>query len=313
MGIKLPAGIAKVVGKAASKVRKHLPEILLIAGTVGAGASFVGGCKATLKLDEILDEHVETLEKVKNGQELAAEKGAEYSEEDQKKDTIITYLHTGWELVKLYGPWVLLLILSLLSIWKSHAVMRQRNLGLATLVSSANVALTEARDRVREKYGEEAERIIFDGGDVCEVGRLEPGKKPKIEKQKTYPDKPIGAVSLLFDETSAYWHKDSARANAMLARNIQDAMNRKLNIYHEDVTVKDLADRFGIKSLSKEEKAMWLVTGWEAPKDNEPAKYIDLGLDSDRLRDFAYPDPADHDKPVGAYLVLNCDAKPLNV
>ena len=57
-------------------LKKHEPEILVGLGIVGFGASVVTACHATLKIDDILAEHNETMEKIDSvaGNEEFAEK-----------------------------------------------------------------------------------------------------------------------------------------------------------------------------------------------------------------------------------------------
>lgn len=48
--------VSRNFNKFGLKVRKASPEILIVAGAVGVVASAVMACKATLKLDEVLEE-----------------------------------------------------------------------------------------------------------------------------------------------------------------------------------------------------------------------------------------------------------------
>ena len=82
--MKVPINcITRIVGKALLKVQKHSPEILMVAGAVGAVASGVMACKATLKVNEILDETKDTVDKIHEGAETLPTE--QYSEEDCKK------------------------------------------------------------------------------------------------------------------------------------------------------------------------------------------------------------------------------------
>ncbi|MBQ1412288.1 MAG: hypothetical protein IIY93_03760, partial [Clostridia bacterium] len=46
------------------KLRKASPEILIVAGVVGTAAGIVMACKATLKVNDILDDTKEQLDKI---------------------------------------------------------------------------------------------------------------------------------------------------------------------------------------------------------------------------------------------------------
>lgn len=51
------AKVTSAVNTATIKVKKHSPEILVVAGVVGTVASAVMACKATTKLSTVLEEH----------------------------------------------------------------------------------------------------------------------------------------------------------------------------------------------------------------------------------------------------------------
>ena len=82
-------------------LKKRSPEILVAVGVVGTVVSAVMACKATTKINTILDETKEQLGKIHEyaGNPDAAEK---YNAEDAKKDTAIVYAQTGVKLAKLY-------------------------------------------------------------------------------------------------------------------------------------------------------------------------------------------------------------------
>ena len=86
--------------KTSFKVQKHSPEILVVAGVVGVVTSAVMACKATTKLDTILDDSKEKVEKIE-GYVATTGYSDEYTEEDHKKDRTIVTLHTGMNIAKL--------------------------------------------------------------------------------------------------------------------------------------------------------------------------------------------------------------------
>ena len=83
-----------ILAKIGFKLKKHSPEILIIAGIVGTVASTVMACKATTKLSAIMDktsEDIEAVHKAESTEELAEQ----YTPEDAKKDLTIIYAHTA--------------------------------------------------------------------------------------------------------------------------------------------------------------------------------------------------------------------------
>ena len=81
------------------KVEKHSPEILMGVGVVGVVTGTVMACRATLKLNDILEEAQETRDKIK---EVASNPNYEdkYTEEDAKKDLAVNYIQTGVKVAK---------------------------------------------------------------------------------------------------------------------------------------------------------------------------------------------------------------------
>ena len=73
----VPAAISKAVARNSLLVSKASPEILLAAGIVGVVGSTILACRATLKVEEVLEETKDKLELVKTTD------SPEYSETDR--------------------------------------------------------------------------------------------------------------------------------------------------------------------------------------------------------------------------------------
>ena len=155
--------LMKKAGMAATrtgmKLRKHSPEILIVAGVVGTVVSAVMACKATTKVSVIMDSAKEQINTIHN---FAADetKADIYSEEDAKKDLTIVYVQTGVKLLKLYGPSVALGMLSIGSILASNHIQRQRNVALAAAYAAVDTGFKEYRSRVVEKFGDEVDKQL---------------------------------------------------------------------------------------------------------------------------------------------------------
>ena len=96
--------IKAAINRGLLKCRKHSPEILLVTGIVGVVGAGVMACRATLKVNEIIDEHNENMEKIRS---IGAEEREDYTLQDVKRDTTIQYINTTKDLFKLYGPSIL--------------------------------------------------------------------------------------------------------------------------------------------------------------------------------------------------------------
>ena len=143
------------------KMKKHSPEILMVAGVAGVVVSAVMACKATLKVDAIMDETKEKMDKVHEAEETGTtDAGEDYSKEDAKKDTVIVYAQTGLKLAKTYAPAVAIGALSITSILASNNILRKRNVALAAAYATVDKSFKEYRSRVIEKFGQEIDREL---------------------------------------------------------------------------------------------------------------------------------------------------------
>jgi hypothetical protein len=89
---KLFNSFGRSMSVAGLKIKKHSPEILLAAGIAGAIGSTVMACKATLKVEKVLDDTKEKLELIHEATEKGITRaGEDYTVEDCKKETTIVY------------------------------------------------------------------------------------------------------------------------------------------------------------------------------------------------------------------------------
>ena len=145
--------------KAIFQLKKHSPEILILAGVAGTVVSAVMACKATTKIGEILDESKETIDAIHEAQknEALSEK---YPENVAQRDLAIVYIQTGVKLAKLYAPSVILGTLSITSILASNNILRKRNVALAAAYATVDKGFKEYRSRVVENFGEEVDQQL---------------------------------------------------------------------------------------------------------------------------------------------------------
>ena len=96
---------SRTFNKIGFQLKKHSPEILVVAGVIGTVASAVMACKATLKVNEVIDESKKDIDKIHEAIEHGCTAaGEDYTVEDSKKDLSIVYIQTGVKLAKLYAP-----------------------------------------------------------------------------------------------------------------------------------------------------------------------------------------------------------------
>ena len=98
--------ITRTVGMTGLRIRKASPEILIAIGVGGIIVAAVGACKATLKLEAVVDETGDMIEKIEDAHKTKSEEV--YSEKDYQHDMRIAYIKGGAKIASLYAPYVLL-------------------------------------------------------------------------------------------------------------------------------------------------------------------------------------------------------------
>lgn len=267
--------VMKTVNKVGFGLKKHSPEILVAAGIAGTAVSAVLACKATLKVNDILEETKENLEKIHTCSE-DEELAKEYSPEDAKKDTTIVYVQTGVKLAKLYAPAVVLGALSITSILASNNILRKRYAGAAAAYAATDKLFKDYRSRVVDRFGEQVDhelRYNIKAKEIEEKVVDAKGKEKTVKK--TVEVSSINEVSdfaRYFDKSSPYWN-ESPDANLMFLRSEQNYANDILKI-KGFVTLNDVYERLGIPTTKA-----GMVVGWTYDKDNPDGdNYIDFGL-----------------------------------
>lgn len=273
--------------KSEMKVRKHSPEILAGVGVVGVVGSFVMACKATTKLNDILDESKEQLDKIK---EVAADPAYtdKYDEHDAKSDTTITYVQTGMKVAKLYAPSVILCASSLGCLLASNNILRKRNAALTAAYATIDKSFKEYRKRVSERFGDEVEKEIRYNIKAKEITTVdEDGNEVKetIKEIEVDPNSPesYSDYARFFDESCAAWQNDAEYNLTFLKAQQQyanDLLKARGRLFLNEV----------YRMLGIDETKAGQVVGWIYNPDNPTGdNFVDFGIynmQRDRVRAF---------------------------
>ena len=268
------------------KVEKHSPEILMGVGVVGVVATTVTACRATMKLNDILDECVETRDKIKSVQENPAYEDR-YSDEDAQKDLTINYVQTGVKVAKLYAPSVALGVLSIGCLVGSHSVMQKRNAALSAAYLTVDKSFKEYKQRVIDRVGEEVEKEIRYGikaEEVVETVTDEEGNETTVtETVKMMNPNLYSDYARFFDESSPYWQKDPEYNLVFLKAQQQyanDLLRAKGRLFLNDVY-----DMLGIEKTKAGQIVGWVYDPVNPNGDN----FVDFGIydmSKERVRAF---------------------------
>lgn len=221
-----------VTSKAVMKLKKHSPEILVVAGITGTVVSAVLACKATTKVAEILDETKGTLDTIHEGMETGAINGQEYTTEDGKKDTVVVYAQTGMKLAKLYGPAIILGTLSITSILASNNILRKRNVALGAAYAAIDKSFKEYRGRVIERFGEQVDTELKYGIKAKKFEEIEAdpetGKEKKVKKTVMVADPNLQSDYAVYFDSKSRNYETNPDYNRMFLKAQQAFANDKL-------------------------------------------------------------------------------------
>ena len=221
-----------VASKTVMKLKKHSPEILVMAGIAGTVVSAVLACKATTKVAEILDETKGTLDTIHEGMETSAINGQEYTTEDGKKDTVVVYAQTGMKLAKLYAPAIILGTLSITSILASNNVLRKRNVALGAAYAAIDKSFKEYRGRVIERFGEQVDTELKYGIKAKKFEEIEvdpeTGKEKKVKKTVMVADPNLQSDYAVYFDSKSRNYETNPDYNRMFLKAQQAFANDKL-------------------------------------------------------------------------------------
>lgn len=221
-----------VASKTVMKLKKHSPEILVVAGIAGTVVSAVLACKATTKVAEILDETKGTLDTIHEGMETGAINGQEYTTEDGKKDTVVVYAQTGMKLAKLYGPAIILGTLSITSILASNNILRKRNVALGAAYAAIDKSFKEYRGRVIERFGEQVDTELKYGIKAKKFEEIEvdpeTGNEKKVKKTVMVADPNLQSDYAVYFDSKSRNYETNPDYNRMFLKAQQAFANDKL-------------------------------------------------------------------------------------
>ena len=273
--------------KAMFNVKKHSPEILIVAGIAGVVTSAVMACKATMKVNEVLAETKENINKV---HDVMADQGIsekEYSKEDSARDLAIIYGKAGVKLAKLYGPAIALGGLSLTAIVCSNNILRKRNVALAAAYTAIDTSYKQYRSRVIEKFGENVDREMKYGIKAVQIEEKtvdENGKKKTVKKTvEVVNPYDYSDYARFFDIGNPNWEKDS-EYNLMFLKRQQAHANDKLKA-NGYLFLNEVYDMLGIPKSKAGQVVGWIYD----PENGSGDNYVDFGIynvNREAARDF---------------------------
>jgi hypothetical protein len=261
------------------KIKKHSPEILIVAGVIGTVTSAVMACKATTKAGAILEKtklELNDINDVAADVEAGIIPAKEYTPEDHKKDLVGVYARTGIDFVKLYAPSVILGTLSLTAIISSHNILRKRNIGLAAAYAAVDKGFKEYRGRVIERFGKEMDRELkynIKAKEIIETEVDENGKEKQVKKTIDVMDPTAySPYSIVFDDGNTGWDDDPELSKFFLIQQQNQANNLLKAQGH--LFLNEVYDLIGAKRTRAGNVVGWVYDEKNPVGDN----YVDFGI-----------------------------------
>ena len=272
--------VTRTANKVGFKLKKHSPVILLVAGVGGVVVSAVMACKATTKLNPILEDAKDAVDTIHDNLE-ACQNDPEFeevfTEKDAKKALAVTYGKTALELGKLYAPSVLLGAGSIVCILASHNIINKRNVALAAAYTAVDNSFKDYRGRVIERFGKELDKELkynIKTKEIEETVVNEDGTETTVTKtvQVADPNATYSIYAKCFDETCTGWERNS-EYNMMFLRSVQQQMNDLLQS-RGHVFLNEVYDALGIQRTKAGQIVGWVYD----PENPDVDNYIDFGI-----------------------------------
>lgn len=270
------------------QLKKHSPEILVVTGVIGTVVGAVMACKATTKVNFILEETQHQVDIIHTGVEKGEVRGQlengevgmiPYSAEDSKKDLAYVYGHTALKLAKLYGPSVLVGVTSIAAILAGHNILHKRNLAVAAAYTAVDTSFKQYRGRIVDRLGDQFDKEILYNIKAKEVEETvvdEDGNEKTVTKtvEVVDPTHVLGAYTFCFDETCMGWERD-AEANKYFLLRQQDYANEKLKA-RGYLFLNEVLEMLGIHHTKAGQVVGWMLNG-------DGDGYVDFGIFDHRI------------------------------
>jgi len=265
--------VTSKVGRQILTTQKHSPAILFAVGIAGVVGTAVLAARATLKLEEVLNEAEEDL---KTARTLESVK---YSDEDRQRDIVLIYLRTGTKIAKLYGPAILVGITTIAALTGSHVTLNRRNVGLAAAYAALDKGFKQYRDRVVNAFGKERDQEFRYGTRDVEIVE-ETKNGPVIKTIQRVGKDGASIYAKYFDESSPNWNRQPSY-NVMFLKCQMSHANDLLRA-RGHVFLNEVYDMLGMKRTRE-----GAVVGWVLGSGGDD--YVDFGIfdpNNEGFRDF---------------------------
>ena len=259
--------VKAAANQVAFSFNQNKPKILMIGGILGVLTGGFMACKATLHLEETLDEHKEAVKTARSK-----------PEDEQSKEVTKVYIQTGVKLAKLYGPAIVVETLSIAGIVDSNHILQERNVALAAAYTAVDTSFKQYRKGVVDRFGEEVDQEISLGTHKEKLEETitdEDGKKKKIKKSVDVVGNGLpNEYARYFAYREAKAAEPSDAYNRMYLTNAQETANIQLKA-KGFLFLNEVYTMLGIDPSIAGQAVGWI---YDKQSEDHGDNYVDLGI-----------------------------------
>lgn len=302
--ITLPTSVVKLGNKAGRWFVKHGPAIANIAGAGMAIGGAVMACNATMKVDAVLEAHKAQIDRIRASQELMESGDAtagELTMHDIKQAKFETYLHTGVELVKLYGPAVTVGMSGIGLMQAAYIVTDRRRASAVAALTAIDQAYNDLLARSQQLLPEGSADLTT--GMHKEERMVSFGEEDEPEMRQVLVLDPVDEKSFTFiiDEDNQDWDKlnftsmyrqytaplDYLNFGLEGSTRSHVWVNNILRLWNENEV--SYGDAYGWNGLAGDTIA-YDVTPYKVAHDAETGEKVYIEISEEEFNDFEHQD-----------------------
>lgn len=278
---KVMTKITNKFGKTGLKIRKYSPQIFMVLGVGGVITGTVLACVATTKVNEPIQKVRTASEKYRNDPESNDKELVK----SNKNELVKAYTLSAVDVCKLYAPAAITGAISISCILTSNKILNDRYVAASTACASAMAGFSEYRARVREKYGDAADKALHYNTSPKTVETTEKdektGKEKKSKKKVDISDLgEVGPFTKVYDESCKFWDQNmDYNLNRLKMEEEYATHTLRTRGY---MSINDVYERIGFDPVPEGQ-----IYGWVYER---PGDYISFGIDEisrETQQDFA--------------------------
>lgn len=246
-------GLTNCMGRQALVLGKHAPSILFGAGVAGFVGTVALAIKATPKMEAIL---TETEERIEKSNLTRQNHGEHYSELDRKKDHTTVYVQCFVKIAKVYAPTVIVGVLSIAALGGSHRILTRRNASLGAAYMALQEGFNKYRERVVAELGDEKDREFKFGVKYTEFAEDTENGTTTVTVKHFDPNG-RSPYSVIFDEFNPNYTRNPD-SNWDFLCNVEDYMNARL-LRRGYVFLNEVRNALGFEDVPEGQIVGWLL------------------------------------------------------